>query len=85
MVDNKVPPSSAIKAAEVTSKRKTSMFVTNMCFPLLLSSSRGEGRWPGSQLTSKQHPPREHLCQDAASGPHVNGFGVVVRGEEQAW
>lgn len=35
-------------------------------------------------ITSKEGFPRQHLREDAASGPHVDGFGVVVGGEEQA-
>lgn len=36
-----------------------------------------------SEGTCKQHVSGEHLSQDAASGPHVNGLGVVVGGQEQ--
>lgn len=35
-------------------------------------------------ITSKESFPRQHLGEDATSGPHVDGFGVVVGGEEQA-
>lgn len=34
--------------------------------------------------TCKEHPPRQHLRQDAAGRPHVDGFGVVVGREEEA-
>lgn len=53
--------------------------------PFFYNDSSSEGRWRGEQLTCKEHPPCEHLGQDAAGSPHVDGFGVVVRGEEQAW
>lgn len=36
------------------------------------------------ELTSEEHPSRQHLRQDAAGRPHVDGFGVVVWREEQA-
>lgn len=35
-------------------------------------------------FTSEEGFPCEHLSKDAASGPHVDGFGVVVRREQQA-
>lgn len=69
--------------SEAASKRRIAGFVISVFpTPLLLSCSRGAGGWPGEQLTSKEHPAREHLSQDAAGSPHVDGFGVVVRGEE---
>ena len=36
-----------------------------------------------SRGTCKQHASSEHLSQYAASGPHVNGLGVVVGGQKQ--
>ena len=36
-----------------------------------------------STLTRKQRFPREHLGEDAASCPHVDGFCVVVGGQQQ--
>lgn len=33
--------------------------------------------------TCKQHASSEHLGQDAASGPHVDGLGVVLGGQEE--
>lgn len=33
--------------------------------------------------TCEQHASSEHLSQDAASGPHVDGLGVVVGGQEE--
>lgn len=37
-----------------------------------------------STFTCKEGFPCEHLCKDAASRPHVDGFGVVVRRQQQA-
>lgn len=34
--------------------------------------------------TCEQHASSEHLSQDAASSPHVDGLGVVVGGQEEA-
>lgn len=33
--------------------------------------------------TCEQHASREHLGQDAASSPHVDGLGVVLGGQEE--
>lgn len=33
--------------------------------------------------TCEQHASSEHLSQDAARSPHVNGLGVVVGGQEE--
>lgn len=35
-------------------------------------------------FTSKEGFPCEHLSKDAASSPHVDGFCVVVRREQQS-
>lgn len=37
-----------------------------------------------STFTCKERFPCEHLRKNAASGPHVDGFGVVVGREQQA-
>lgn len=43
------------------------------------------GHWmTNSSGTCKQHASGQHLSQDAASGPHVYGLGIVVGGQEQA-
>lgn len=36
------------------------------------------------ELTCKQGLPRQHLGEYASGGPHVDGFGVVVGGQQQA-
>lgn len=55
-------------------------------FPVLgwkASELGGRGMNRRQKPTSEKHPPGEHLSQDAASCPHVDGFGVVVGRQEQ--